>query len=225
MKNPRLFLLGIAVLCWNGCAADKKTTAMSSPALRPCCQRVMADSATIPPVADPPVLALPGDWQDDAGKTLPLSELRGQTVLISMFYASCEGVCVITKNDMKAVEASLTPAAREQTVFVLVTLAPELDTPAVLQTYRRAEGLAAGRWRLLRGSAKSTAALAARLGVGYGRDHSGLFRHASELTVLGPAGNILMQQDGLHADLAATAKIINAACGDRQFVVQTQNGE
>jgi cytochrome oxidase Cu insertion factor (SCO1/SenC/PrrC family) len=112
---------------------------------------------------------------------------------------------------MKEVEASLAADVRERTQFVLVTLAPERDGPAELRQYRRDNGLSGNRWRLLRGSAAATAALAARLGIGYGRDPSGLFRHASQLTVLDAAGNILLQQGGVNADLTRTVKAITDA--------------
>lgn len=166
---------------------------------------------------DTPVLELPGEWQDDSGKNFKLAELRGRPVLISMFYASCEGVCVVTRNDMKAVEASLPPDVRERTTFVLVTLAPERDGPAQLKQYRADFGLPKSRWRLLRGSAEDTAALAARLGIGFGRDTAGLFRHSSELTVLDAAGNIVLQQDGIHADLSATVKAVADAAKTPPF--------
>ncbi len=150
-------------------------------------------------------------WQDDAGNDFRLAELRGHPVVISMFFASCEGVCVVTKNDMQAVEASLPAAVRDRTIFVLVTLAPDRDTAAVLKQYRIDQGLAEKRWRLLRGSPAATAALAAQIRIGYGRDSAGVFRHSSEITVLDEAGKILQQQDGLHADLAATVKALTVA--------------
>lgn len=127
-----------------------------------------------------------------------------------MFFADCEGVCVITKNDMKAIEASLPAAARVQTIFVLVTLAPDRDTPMVLKEYRTEQGLSEKNWRLLRGSTAATAQLAAQLQVGYGRDRSGLFRHSSEITVLDKMGKIILQQEGIHADLAATVRALVA---------------
>ncbi len=204
MINQPLALLLLAALFVNGCATEKKSANCCHPAMTP-----MAAGEN-PAVAAAPVLETPGDWQDDAGKHLQLADLRGQTVLISMFYASCQGVCVITKNDFKAIDASLSPEARAHTTFVLVTLAPDLDTTAVLQAYRSEQGLAENHWRLLRGSAQATAALAMRLRTGYGRDHVGLFRHDSELTAIGPMGNILLQQDGIHADLAEMARIVNA---------------
>jgi len=149
-------------------------------------------------------------WQTDAGTDFRLAELRGHPVLIAMFYASCDGICVITKNDMKAVEASLPAAVRERTVFVLVTLAPDLDTPAVLKQYRAEQGLAENRWLLLRGPARQTAQLAAQLGVAYGRDGSGLFRHSSVIAVLDAAGKFVLQQDGVQADLAKTVGALAA---------------
>lgn len=158
-----------------------------------------------------PLLETPDVWQDDTGNSVTLAALRGRPVLISMYYASCDGVCVITRNDMKAVEASLPAEVRDQITFVLVTLAPERDGLAELKQFRSEHGLAENRWRLWRGSPAATAALAARLGIGYGRDQSGLFRHASQLTVLDAAGNILLQQDGIHADLTATVKVLAAA--------------
>jgi protein SCO1/2 len=201
-----IFLSAVAVGL-SGCQSPEKTS------LRPCCQAAMAaapaaggESAT-----SPSALASPAVWQDDAGNNLQLAELRGHPVVISMFYASCEGLCVVTRNDMQAVEASLPAAVRDRTTFVLVTLAPDRDSAAVLKQYRVEQGLAGKRWRLLRGSPTATAALAAQLSIGYGRDAAGIFRHSSEITVLDEAGKIVQQQDGLHADLVATVKVLVAA--------------
>ena len=165
-------------------------------------------AAVAEPAALPPVVESEAVWQTDAGRDFRLSELRGHPVVIAMFYASCEGVCVITRDDMKAVEASLPAAVRARTVFVLVTLAPDLDTPKVLKEYRAEQGLAEGRWRLLRGSAAQTATLAAQLGVRFGRDASGLFRHSSELAVLDETGRLVLQQEGVQADLARTVSVL-----------------
>ena len=194
----RLSSFGLAAVLLTSCAAEKKS----------CCGNHAAAAVASAPRGA--VLDLAGDWQTDAGTPLALAQLRGRPAVISMFYASCEGICVITKDDMKAVEASLPAAARERTTFVLVTLAPDLDSAAVLKKYRTDHGLSEKNWVLLRGSPATTAALAAQLGIGFGRDQSGLFRHASVLTVLDDAGNILLQQDGIHADLTATVAAVVA---------------
>jgi hypothetical protein len=61
---------------------------------------------------------------------------------------------------------------------------------------------------LLRGSAAQTATLAAQLGVRFGRDASGLFRHSSELAVLDETGRLVLQQEGVQADLARTVSVL-----------------
>ena len=197
----RLLLVGLCAGILSGCQSPPKMAG------RACCQMPAAtlaapaagifDSATI--------------WQDDHGRDFQFAELRGHPVVMGMFFASCQGVCVITRNDMQAVEASLPAARRDQTIFILVTLAPDRDSAAVLQQYRREQGLSEKRWRLLRGSPTATAELAAQLGVGYGRDAAGFFRHSSEITLLDATGKILLQQDGLHVDLAAAVKRLAAS--------------
>src|SRR5271163_2467865 len=61
-------------------------------------------------------------WETDTGKYIQLCDLNGRVRVISMFYSTCQGVCLTTKQDMQALEASLSPAARERVGFVLVTL-------------------------------------------------------------------------------------------------------
>ena len=201
----RLIFGAMIVSLLSGCQAPEKG---GCPACRPSLAATPTDLAPAPPTA---IFDSPTAWQDDAGRDFHFAELRGHPVVLSMFYASCEGVCVITKNDLQAIEASLPAAVRERTLFVLVTLAPDRDGPAALKKYRLDQGLSEKRWRLLRGPAADTAHLATALAVGYGRDGAGLFRHSSEITVLDPAGKILLQQDGLHADLAAMVRALSDA--------------
>jgi protein SCO1/2 len=206
-----VFCLRIILFCvlagiLTGCTAPKKS----------CCCQMTAAPAVTDHLTGKSILEPDSIWHGDDGKDFRLAELRGHPVVISMFYASCEGVCIITKDDMKAVEASLPAAVRERTEFVLVTLAPDLDTPAVLQAYRVEQGLSANRWRLLCGSPAATAQLARRLGIGYGRDASGIFRHSSEITVLDESGKIVLRQDGIHADLAETVKVLAAGRENQQ---------
>lgn len=179
----------------------------------PCCRAQMGAEHQAPAEESasqysPTGVDLQAPWRQDDGRALQLSSLHGHPVVISMFYATCEGVCVITKNDMKAIEASLPPEVARRTVFVLATLDPAHDSAAVLRKYRLAQGLAAERWRLLRGSAADTARLATALGIGFGRDKSGLFRHSSQLVVLDGAGRMVATQEGIQANLEAVVQAL-----------------
>jgi protein SCO1/2 len=167
------------------------------------------------PAVDRPSLASAGDagalWETDDGKKIKLGDLNGRVRVISMFYSTCQGVCVITKQDMQAIEASLSPAARRRVGFVLVTLAPGRDTAQALRSYRRDEGLSNERWTLLRGDDASTSKLAALLGVVAGRDSSGRYIHGSQLVVLDESGRVIHTYGGLRADLHRIAAAVEAA--------------
>ncbi len=159
---------------------------------------------------------LPGVWETDAGEKVSLAGLNGRVRIVAMFYAACQGVCVVTRQDMQQIEASLPPAAREKVGFVLVTLDPARDALPVLRAYRRAEHLSSARWTLLRGDAVATGQLAALLGVGAGRDDSGRFVHSSELVVVDASGRILQRHHGQRADLDGIAREVAAAALPRR---------
>jgi protein SCO1/2 len=150
-------------------------------------------------------------WETDNGRKIKLGELNGRVRVISMFYATCQGVCLITKQDMQALEASLSPEARERVGFILVTLDARRDTAQALRSYRREEGLSPARWTLLRGDDAATRKLAGWLGVSSGRDASGRFNHSSELIVLDESGRIIHRHHGLRADLGRIAREIETA--------------
>ena len=127
-----------------------------------------------------------------------------------MFYTTCEGVCLITLEDLKRIEASLPASARDHVRFVLVSLDPARDNRSALGRYRAEQSLPKGRWTLLRGDPSATARLAHILGLGYGRDQSGRFVHAVEIVVLDKSGHIVMRQDGLQPNLGPVAETLTA---------------
>ena len=181
----------------------------AGPVMAACCQSpTVATNAveTGESVAD-----LAAEWETDSGKKIKLSDLNGRVRVISMFYATCQGVCVITRQDMQQIEASLSLAARRNVDFILVTLDPVRDTDADLRTYRLFQNLSPRRWTLLRGDDAATGKLAELLGVSAGRDASGRFIHSSELVVLDKSGRILDRYSGPHADLSAVVKEIETA--------------
>ena len=186
-----------------GCATG------SGMGLADCCRNQPVTAAA--PSSARSVSDIDAQWETDAGSKIQLTDLKGRVRVISMFFATCQGVCVITKNDMQTIEASLSPEDRAQVGFVLVTLDPKRDTAEDLRAYRRAEALSPERWTLLRGSESATTKLAALLGIGSGRDDSGQFVHSSELIVLDQSGRIVHHHSGLRADLAAITREVEAA--------------
>jgi len=172
------------------------------------CPKAVPDTFTNAPAGS--LCDLDAFWETDSGNKVKLGDLNGRVRVISMFYATCEGVCVITKEDMQSIEASLSREARKRVGFVLVTLDSKRDTTEALRKYRRVEGLSSNSWTLLRGDDNATSKLAALLGIGSGRDPSGRFVHSSELVVVDELGRVLSRQSGLRADLPALARQIEA---------------
>lgn len=159
---------------------------------------------------------LGGWWETDDGAEIRLSGLAGRVRLISMFYSTCQGVCLLTSREMREIEATLPPAVRERVGFVLVTLDPTHDRVPVLRSYRRDQGLSPARWTLLRGGAAETDRLAALLGIIAGRDASGRFVHSSELVILDEGSRIVHRHPGAGADLAAIAREMEQAAGAKR---------
>jgi len=171
----------------------------------PCCDELPSAA----PLSARSLYQLDAKWTNDAGQTVKLASLRGQPVVVAMFFASCEYACPVLVSDLQRLRAALPPAVRAQTRFVLVSFDVARDTPAVLAAYRSKLSLDAG-WTLLRGEATDVQDLAMLLGVKYKQDARGQFSHSNLITVLNPLGEIAHQHPGLQGDVSEAAKVVEA---------------
>ena len=130
-----------------------------------------------------PVLA------DQDGHAFEIGTLRGQPVLVSMFYSSCEKVCPMIFETIRLTLKALPPAQAERVKVLMVSFDPARDTVAVLKKTADAHGCDA-RWTLARGSDADVRKLAALLGVQYRRLASGEFNHSSSIELLDSDGRI-----------------------------------
>ena len=153
---------------------------------------------------------LDAKWTNDAGEPVQLASLRGQPVVLAMFFASCNYACPVLVSDMQRLRASLPEETRAKARFVLVTFDTERDTPAALKAFRERSSLDAG-WTLLRGDNDSVRELAMLLGVKFKQDASGQFAHSNLFTILNREGEIMHQQIGLMGDVSDSAKALVAA--------------
>lgn len=172
-------------------------------AKKSCCDELPAGA----PLSARSLYQLDAKWTDDAGRTVQLASLRGQPVVVAMFFASCEYACPVLVNDLQRLRAALPADVREKTRFVLVTFDTARDTTAVLAAYRAKVSLDAG-WTLLRGEATDVQDLAMLLGVKYKQDARGQFAHSNLLTVLNLDGEIAHQHPGLQGDISEAAKAV-----------------
>jgi protein SCO1 len=142
------------------------------------------------------------------GKAVGLDTFRGQPVLVSLFYGRCPAACPLLIAQLKRIEAGLSPAAREQTRVLLVSLDPQQDTAEVLAALTQAHRLDPKRWLLSRTDEAKVQELAAVLGVRYRKLSSGIINHSTVVTLLDHRGNPVARVDGLSAPLEdVTAKL------------------
>ena len=150
-------------------------------------------------------------WTTDAGDHIALRDLRGRVQVLALIFTNCPGACPTMVKDMQAVESALPRKARRHTRFVLVSIDPERDTVEALREYRKHMGLDPRGWTLLRGDPADVRELAAVLGFNYAQDAALDIAHSNLITVIGPGGEILHQQSGVHNDPVSVAGVIESA--------------
>ena len=166
---------------------------MSTPLSRRCTLFLLAAAAGTPlGAAELPgnsVYQLATPLTDQQGQAFALPSLRGQPVLVSMFYSSCEMVCPMIFETIAQTVKALPAAERERVRVVMISFDPARDTTEVLQQTALAHGCDA-RWTLARGDEVGVRKIAALLGVQYRRLASGEFNHSSTIHLLDAEGRI-----------------------------------
>ncbi len=164
------------------------------------------------------VAALPGNsiyqlkppLTDQDGHAFELGSLRGQPVLASMFYSSCQMVCPMIFETIRQTVARLPPPERERVRILMVSFDPARDTVAVLKRTAEAHGCDA-RWTLARSDEANSRKVAALLGVQYRRLADGEFNHSSSIELLDSEGRIVSRTNTLGAVDPALLKALRQA--------------
>lgn len=125
------------------------------------------------------------------GRERPLAQLRGRPVLITMFYASCDGVCPLLAFNLQRMERALTPAERARLQVVMVSFDPQRDTPTALTRFAELHNIDTSKWWLARAPEDKVRELAAVLGIRYREAQPGIFSHSAVVTLLDAGGLIV----------------------------------
>lgn len=165
------------------------------------------------PLSDESMFHLNARWTDHNGRPVTLSQLRGQPFVITMVFTTCQGACPMLARDMKVIERRLSPAAKKQVRYVLVSFDPARDTPAKLHEFAKSHELSDDRWTLLTGSPDDVRDLAAVLGVRYKQQPNGDFDHSNALYVVDGEGVVRHQQDGLRQDPTRSVQVLEELVG------------
>lgn len=195
-----VFAVAVGAALLAGCAIHSSNHAT----LPPCC----AASEGLATFSDKSIYQAESKWATDQGKSLKLGELGGRPQIVAMFFANCQFACPIMVNDMKHIEAALTPELRARVGFTLVSFDTKRDTPAALSAYRLTRALTAKNWCLLHGEPDDVLELAALLGLKFKENANGQFEHSNAITILNAQGEIVHQQIGLNQDIQESVRIL-----------------
>jgi protein SCO1/2 len=154
-------------------------------------------------------LALPLADQD--GRNFTLAERRGQPVLISMFYTSCQFVCPMLIEEIRITEARLSEAERAHLTVLMVSIDPAHDSVAVLKSTSEKRELPSPHWTLARADAKNVRKLAAVLGIQYRALPGGDFNHTTALILLDADGRIAGRSSQMGSVDPAFLKLLKAS--------------
>jgi protein SCO1/2 len=201
--KTRFLLLGLAIA---GRLIAEPPCCPPAPAAPSCC----AEQKPAAPLTAKSLFNLDATWTDDNGRPVSLASLRGQPVVLTMFFASCGYACPVLVSDMQRLRATLPAEVRAKTRFVLVSFDTVRDTPPALRAFRERSSLDAN-WTLLRGEIPAVQELAMLLGVKFKADANGQFSHSNVITILNAEGEIAHQRNGLMGDVSEAAKAVVAA--------------
>ncbi len=143
---------------------------------------------------------------DQAARTHKLDLNRGQPTLVTMFYASCPGVCPLLFENLQRMESALDAKQRSQLRVLMVSIDPERDTPQALATLAKQHHADLNRWTLARVKSTDVRKLAAVLNIQYRRLPNGEFNHSSVITLLDADGRNVAhtsQLNGVDKEFAA----------------------
>ena len=138
-----------------------------------------------------PALAL----SDTEGATFNLTSLSGHSVLVYFGYTQCQDECPLTLANASWVIEQL-GASGDQVEFILVTVDPANDTPAVLRAYLDKFN---PRFIGLTGTEEQLALARSAYGVPAATPEAGLEHadvlHGTRLYLIGPDGRLLTSYD------------------------------
>jgi protein SCO1/2 len=130
---------------------------------------------------------------DQSEKPLKMSELRGNVVLVSFIFTTCNGSCPATTHRMGLVQREI--KSRSQLAdapirFLSITLDPARDTPEVLRGYMRLYDADASRWKFLTGPVSTVEKTIEAWGMWVRTAPNGQLDHPSRIFLVDAQGQV-----------------------------------
>jgi len=144
---------------------------------------------------------------DQRGQRFDLAARRGQPMLVSMFYGSCQMVCPMIFETVRATLKALPAEDAAALRVLMVSFDPARDTVEALARTAQAHGCD-DRWTLARADDATARSIAAVLGIQYRRLDSGEFNHSTVIEAVDRDGRIVATTSTLGAVDPAFVKAV-----------------
>ena len=145
---------------------------------------------------------------DQNGSAFELASRRGNPMIVSMFYTSCQFVCPMLVETIQLTTQKLTADERARLGTMLVTFNPARDDAKALQDTASKHHLDAEHWTLARTDAASVRKFAAALGIQYRQLPDGEFNHSTVLVLLDSQGRIVGRSNKMGSADPAFVKLV-----------------
>ncbi|MCC6277778.1 MAG: SCO family protein [Oligoflexia bacterium] len=140
-------------------------------------------------------------WKTDQGKTVTLKSFKGQKVVATMVYASCQTACPLIIKKLQKVHEVLSKH-KVAAQFFIVSFDSKRDSYKKLGHFKMHNDLNEDNWTLAVGSEADTRAYANILGIKYSQNpESGEIMHDNKIILIDEKGKIVKSIEGLDASI------------------------
>ncbi len=151
-------------------------------------------------------------WKTQNGDEITFQDLKGDVLVVTMIYTSCQSSCPRLVAAVKDIESKVAASVPSGVRYVFITIDPEYDTPERLKEYSIKNEMEDSRWLFLQGTEESVMEFANVVAVRYERISPIEFSHSNIVTVFNKHGVMVYQQEGLATDYKGTVEaIVNAS--------------
>jgi len=154
------------------------------------------ENARLPVVGKAPQFALTAE----TGERVVLTDLRGKVLAVTFIYATCADTCPLLTAKMVEIRRRLGRDFGPRVQFVSITVDPEVDTPAILRAYAKAQGANGEGWSFLTGTPSEIAEVIRRYGVYARKSERGGVDHLFLTSLIDRSGMLRVQYLGVRFD-------------------------
>jgi protein SCO1/2 len=172
----------------------------------------------LPAEADIPsdsLYQLPIALQTAEGKTIKFADLRGQPLVVTMFYSHCTSVCPLLTAQVQRLIGQLSPGEQQRIQILMVSFDAVRDTPEALSGFKAEHHIKEVNWIIARASANDVRALAAALGIRYRELADHTFNHSAVISVTDREGIVRARTSELTGTDDALVVALRAQIAER----------